>query len=273
MRRNFLICLLPLVLCSCKETNTQLDPNQPFQICRNGDLLVSSYESPSYQDLGNGIDSTYLEKSLEAGEGITFIKTSDSCASCEAFHDTFVSFVEDYQLDIAVFSSNNADTYAFSEKIQSLFKENEIEQDESHPFFRNTPTWYYASKEGKVRIANWGAETRKALERNFFAHASITNVYKFSSLNNLKKALETNPNSLIYRLNYEDEYSFSFYRDSLFPLAKASTRPTYVLEIARLSEKEKTEANLYFEGFDLLYGDQKKSVKDSSSNALLKEYY
>lgn len=272
-KRSFLICLLPILLCSCKEDKGKLDPTQPFQICRNGDLLANTYEDPSYQDLGNGVDSTYLEKILESGEGVTFIKTSDTCSSCKAFHDSFVSFVEDYQLDIAVFLSNNADTYAFSDKIQSIFQKNEIEQDESHPFFRNTPTWYYASKEGKVRIANWGAETRKALERNFFSQASLTNVYKFSSLDNLQKALESKPSTLVYRLDYQNESSFGFYGESLFPLAKTSTRPTYVLDMSRLSKEEKEKANAYFGDYDLLYKDQKKSVKDNSSTALIKEYY
>lgn len=274
MKKSFsFICLLPILLFSCNEEKGKLDPSKSFDLCRNGDLLVKKYQNPTYDDLGNGISSTCLEKSLEAGESITFIKTSKTCHTCQIFQETFVSFVEDYQLDVAVFSSNNQDMYQFRDKIRSLFDEDEIEEDEAHPFFKNTPSWYFASQKGKVRIANWGAETRKALERNYFSQASLTNIYKFSSLTYLKKALETNEDTLLYRLDYEDNLSFSFYQKSLFPLAKESTRPTYVLDMSRLNEEEKKEADTYFGEYDLIYKEEKKSVQDLSTTALLEKYY
>ncbi len=274
MKKDFLfICFLPILLSSCQEDKGKLDPSKSFDLCRNGDLLVKKYQDPTYDDLGNKITSAYLENSLKTGESVTFIKTSATCASCQIFQETFVSFVEDYQLDVAVFSSNNEDTYQFGDKIRSLFNEDEIEEDESHPFFKNTPSWYFASEKGKVRIANWGAESRKALERNYFSQASLTNIYKFSSVAYLKKALEINGDVLLYRLDYEEEPSFSFYQKSLFPRAKESERSTYILDMSRLDEAEKKEADAYFGDYDLIYGGEKKSVEDSSSTALLDEYY
>ncbi len=271
MKKSFLVLFLPLLLVSCQKSNDQNTPDETkdFQLIRNGDLLSYEFnDEATYENLGNGLNEKNLDFSL--GEGVTFIYTSQNCHACQAFKDTFVSFIKETNLDIYVLNS----TTTFSNYMYSHFGEENIEKDDEHPFLKNTPSWYYASEKGKVKIANWGAETSKALKRNFFSKASISYIYKFSSIEKLEKGLGNNGDSLIYYLDYENNDSVSFYKDSLFPLAKKSLKKTFVIDSLRLTNEEKITARSYFGEYNLIQSNKKERASNSSSSlSLIKSYY
>lgn len=270
MKKSFIFLFLPTLLISCQNTNNEYKPdeNKDFQLCRNGDLLSFDFdENTTYEDLGNNLSEDNIDFSM--GEGITFIYTSPNCHSCQNFKDTFVSFIKETQLDIYVLNSPTT----FSNYMYSYFGEDNIEKDEEHPFLKNTPTWYYASDAGKVKIANWGAEISKNLKKNFFSKASISYIYKFSSIAKLEKGLGNNGDSLIFYLDYDNSSSLSFYKNSLFPKAKKSLKKTFVIDSSRLSASEKEKAKSYFGEYNLIQGNKKESLDNQSSLSLVNSYY
>ncbi len=269
-KRIFSLFLLPLLLSSCnKKEDYSLDGKKDFQLCRNGDLLSYEFnEETSYEDLGNGLDQSSLDFTL--GEGVSFIYTLSSCHVCLDFKTTFVSFIKETLLDIHVLNS----PYAFANYLISYFGNDNIEKDESHPFCKQTPTWYHASEKGGVKIANWGWATSANLKKNIYSSASICNIYKFSSISKLKKGLENATDSLIFYLDYSNDKSVSFYREYLFPLAKVSAKKTFLIDSKRLPSAEKNIAQDFFGENNIIIENKKETLEESSSAiSFIQNYY
>ncbi len=271
-KRFLLLSILSLSLVSCNKTET-FDIDKDFQLSRNGDLFSADFENASYLSVSNNLDATEAIASMELSEGVTFIRTSASCSSCVNFEPTFLSFVKENLLDISVYSDGtNANRYAL--EYSEYLGEDNIEHDEEHTFLNRTPTWYYASKEKGCKIACWGGGNDYFLRTSFFKSASITNVYKFSSISFLKNGLEKNDGALVYLLNQNIYQSTSFYKDKLYPLAKKSSKPTYILDMSRVSSSSINEVNDYFSSYSLILGDKKVSLDNETDlNAILNSYY
>ena len=273
MKKSFcLLALLPILLVSCNKDET-FDTSKDFQLCKNGDLFSLDFDNTTYDSISNNLDATSSIQSMENNEGVTFIRTSPTCHSCVDFEETFISFIKNNMLDISVYSdSNKASQYAT--QYSNYLGEDNIEHDEEHTFLNRTPTWYYASKEKGCKIACWGGGNDYYLKTSFFKYASITNIYKFSSIEYLQKGLEKNPNALIYLLNENDTGSASFYKNSLYPVALKSSKPTYILDMQRVNLSEIENVSSYFSSYSLILGNEKANLNDETGlNSLLNSYY
>ncbi len=260
------------MLISCNKTDT-FDTGKDFQLSRNGDLFSLDFTNATYLTISNGLDADEAISSMEFSEGVTFIRTSSTCTSCVNFEETFLSFIQNNMLDISVYAdASNANKYAT--KYTDYLGEENIEHDEEHTFLNRTPTWYYASKEKGCKIACWGGGNDYFLRTSFFKNASITNIYKFSSINHLKKGIEENGEALIYFLDKNDSSSISFYKNTLYPLAIKSAKPTYIIDSNRMDSSSIADTQAYFSSYSLILNDKKASLdNDTGLNDIVKSYY
>lgn len=273
MKKRFsLILMLPFMLVSCNKNET-FDVNKDFQLSRNGDLFSFDFTDATYLSVSNGLDADEAIASMELSEGVTFIRTSSTCQSCINFEQTFLSFIQSNMLDISVYADTAAASKYATKYIDYLGNEN-IEHDEEHTFLNRTPSWYYVSKEKGCKIACWGGGNDYYLKTSFFKSASITNIYKFSSVNYLKKGIEENNGALIYFLDKTDLSSVSFYKDTLYPLAKKSSKPTYILDSNRMDSSSIEDAKSYFSSYSLILNDKKASLDNQAGlNEIVNSYY
>ena len=274
MKKRFCILfILPLFLLSCsKEKREYYYEDNPFQLIRNGDYFLKDFSSLTYEDLDNDVQVDSTLKSLEYGESFSIIRTSSTCSSCALFKDNFVSFIKDTFLDISVYSSEESQTVPSINKLAEHFPENKIEHSLQTPFMTNTPTWYYGNENKGIKIANWGATDLATLKYNFFRYGSLSNIYKFSSIEALKKGLE-DEDSLIYLLDESNKSSLYFYEKRLYPLAIKSSKRTYVLPLSRVKEEDMNEVLSYFGSYCLIYKDKKVSLGDTYCYDVTDDYY
>ncbi len=271
-KRLPLIICLPLLLVSCNK-NEYYDSSKDFQLCRNGDLLSLNFEDATYEDISNNLEASSAISSMELGESVTFIRTSSTCHSCIDFEPTFLSFIKNNQLDISVYSdTSKANQYA--SEYSNYLGEDNIEHDEEHTFLNRTPTWYYSSKEKGCKIALWGGGNDYFLKTSFLKYASITNIYKFSSISFLEKGLDNSSNALVYLLDKTDTWSASFYKNTLYPLAIKSNKPTYILDMERVKKEDLEDVQKYFSSSCLILEKEKAGTNDETSlNNLVSSYY
>ncbi len=263
---------LALGLISCNN-NDQYDENKDFQLSRNGDLFSFDFTNATYDSISNGLDADKAISSMDLGESVTFIRTSPTCHSCIDFEETFISFIKNNLLDISIYSDSTT-SIGYANQYYSYFGEDNVEHDEEHTFLNRTPSWYYGSKENGCKIACWGGGNDYYLRTSFFKNGSINNIYKFSSIAYLKKGLETNNKPLIYLLDENNSESTSFYKNTLYPLAKKSSKPTYILDMNRVNSSSIDEVDKYFSSFSLILGEEKASLDNETGlNKLISGYY
>ncbi len=90
----------------------------------------------------------------------------------------------------------------------------------------------------------------------------------------MKKGIEENNGALIYFLDNTDLSSVSFYKDTLYPLAKKSSKPTYILDSNRMDSSSIDDAKSYFSSYSLILNDKKASLDNQTGlNEIVNSYY
>lgn len=273
MRKRFaVLLLLPMLVASCaNDAKDYYVDSNPFQLSRNGDLFLNDFEDPSYDDLTIVENASTTIANSEIGESFNILRISDTCHSCQEFKTSFASFIKDTFLDVIVYSGSDTSIEANINSLENHF--DKIERSVDYPFLSRTPTWYIGNEKEGIKIFNWGYSNKKTLANNFLKQCSLTNLYKFSSIEALKKGLE-DANALVYLLDSKNEKSLSFYKDFLYEKAIKSKKRTYVFVNERATSKEKVSAIEYFEEHSLIVNNEKESLENESSlKTLVNSYY
>lgn len=275
MRKRFLVLsLLPFALLSCKEETGYYYKDNSFQLARNGDFFLSDFSKfEEYDELGNDDSASSTISYSEMGESFCIIRTSSNCHACNSFKQAFIDFIKDTFLDITVYSSENVSINSYISTLTEHFGEDKLESTDDCKFMSKTPVIYYGNEKAGIKIANYGSVSKKELTKNFFEKGSITNLYKFSSIEALKEGME-HYEPLVYLLNENEESSVSFYKENIYQKAIKSKKATFVVSLSRANRENKVKIKEYFSDFSLMYKDNKKSLSDiSSAKALVEDFY
>lgn len=266
--------LSPILLVSCKnETSDFYVESNPFQFARNGDLFLADFDNGGYSNLGVVESVTSTVASSMLGESFNILLVSNTCHACQEFETSFASFLKDTFLDVIIYSKNNTETTPYANALLTHFGEDKIENSDDYPFLKITPTWYSGNETEGMKILNWGYSNKKDLTRNLLKQSSITNLYKFSSVDALKKGLE-DEDSLIYLLDSKNEKSLSFYKDFLYKKAIKSKKRAYIFVTERATSAENEKALEYFGDYSLIIGNKKESLDNEGSlKSLINSYY
>lgn len=245
-----LLFLLPLLAsCGTQEKNLSRD----FQLFRNGDSAFGSVEE-SYNGYLNSLEVDYLIKEMDAGGSISVFLGSPTCHYCEQFKDTAISFLKENHADVTYINTNKSGNSVSSDnpgenikKLREYFGTN-AEYDEARPFLAATPTWYQAKKDN-AKITAYGAVSASQLKTGFFYRGSLLDIYKFSSLDNVEKALAYS-NAPVGLFDSSNSDNLSSYYSLIHPIAKEQDKSLYLIDLARVDDNDKSDILEYFNTSD-----------------------
>jgi len=236
----FLFLLSALLLSACSSSSPSLSSasssveeelHSSFPLGLNGDLYgVTS--GTDYNDVTHYQDVQTLIRRYENGESVAFLFTSLSCSHCETWKSTFVPFVLNSKIEIIHFEKGSLSDAVYRDSylsLQSYF--NNVDQIQGA-----TPTLFLARK-GVFHYLGAAGLSYLGLQNAFNYYGEASQLRLFSSYERYSAYLKDNPDALSYLLDRTTgSLSATFYGESLYPLAKTSSKPLAVLDYSAMDE-------------------------------------
>ncbi len=287
-RLTLILCLISLALFSCDKENDSdgsITPDSDIHsvIDQNGDFLLNSPQS--FDDL-LGIYPSSLIKKAEIYTPTIFINTVFDCSHCQKLEPVFIEALKR--------------TGFYIETLHR--RENHVNQtNENHAYYRtlremqnyygmelgtgidgSTPRLYLANGKSLTLFQNMNDNSGNANQLTNYLRSMLqkTEIYHFTSFEAFQKGYEDHEKSILtVFLDESNDEALDFYGNMLYPIAKASKKKLYYVDIRRLDEQGKNNFQNYF-SLDslppiLLYQNESVSYLTAKEEAtsLMNRYY
>lgn len=212
-----------------------------YLLDRSGDFL-SEGTFTTYLSACHRTNAEELIRAFERGETRAFAFASANCSHCLAWEDTLAHFARTYLFDISLIYN---DTSALGATYQTDIYRLQAYFGDTTTLTGATPTLFAGRGKEFVCLASYGVE-ESVLLSTFEKKTGRSLVSNFWNLSTYLSALQSATQTLSFLYDPNDETAVDFYVQNLYPLAKISAKPLYVLRYDEISSAEqKTCLNYY----------------------------